>query len=133
VDVSARRAADDAAAFVRRAIERTGSTPQAVTTNPAAAYPAALTEVLPGAEHVAGKLVQQRIERDHQHVKGRVRPLRGFRTFAGARVLCAGHALVRNLIGGFHRLGVAMADAPGPRPPLLVRAWEELTATLLVG
>jgi transposase-like protein len=35
MSVSGRRAADDAAAFVRRAIERTDSAPQAVTTDPA--------------------------------------------------------------------------------------------------
>jgi hypothetical protein len=38
--------------------------------------------------------VQQRIERDHQHLKGRLRPTRGFRTLAGARVLCRGHAVL---------------------------------------
>ena len=65
--------------------------------------------------------------------EGRVRPLRGFQTLTGARVLCAGHALVRTLIGSFHQRGVALADAPGPRPPLLIRAWDELAATLLVG
>jgi len=39
------------------------------TTNRAAAYSPVLAEVLPAAEHLTGKAVQQRIERDHQHLK----------------------------------------------------------------
>jgi transposase-like protein len=133
VFVSEHRAAEDAATFFRRAIAKTGIIPTTVTTDRAATYPPALAEALPAAEHQTGKLVQQRIERDHGHLKGRLRPTRGFGTLAGARVLCGGHALVRNLIGGFHRLGAAMTDALIPQPPQLVRAWDELTAALLVG
>ena len=45
---------------------------------------------------------QQRIERDHQHLKGRTRGMRGFKTLAGARVRRRGHALLRNLRGGVY-------------------------------
>jgi IS6 family transposase len=99
--VSRRRAAADAAAFFRRAIEATGVVPDEVTTDGAAAYPPALFTALPPVLHETGKLAQQRIERNHQHLKGRVRPMRGFKTLAGARVLCRGHAFLRNLRGGF--------------------------------
>ena len=131
VYVSARRATADAAAFFRRAIEATGVIPDAVTTDCAATYPPALAAVLPGVLHEMGKRVQQRIERDHQHLKGRLQPTRGFKTLCGARVLCRGHAFLRNLRGGFYDLGradgVVMAS---PLPPL-VHAWDALTAGLL--
>jgi len=100
VYVSQRRATADAAAFFRRTIEATGVVPDEVTTDGAAAYPPALAAVLPGVLHETGKAIQQRIERDHQHLQGRLRPTRGFKTLAGARVLCRGHAFLRNLRGG---------------------------------
>jgi IS6 family transposase len=99
VYVSARRAAEDAATFFRRAIDATGMVPDEVTTDCAAAYPPALAAALLPVAHETGKAVQQRIERDHQHLKGRLRPLRGFKTLAGARVLCRAHAFIRNLRG----------------------------------
>jgi hypothetical protein len=34
-----------------------------------------------------------------------LRPLRGFKTLSGARVLCRAHAFLRNLRGGFDDLG----------------------------
>jgi transposase, IS6 family len=131
VYVSERRAAGDAATFFRRAIAATGVAPDEVTTDCAAAYPPALAAVLPGVLHETGKAVQQRIERDHQHLKGRLRPLRGFKTLSGARVLCAGHAFLRNLRGGFYdleRRAEAVIIAPGLP---VVQAWAALTGTLL--
>lgn len=130
VDVSERRAATDAAAFVRRAVEATGVVPNEITTDGAAAYPPALAAVLPGVLHETGKAVQQRIERDHQHLKGRLRPLRGFKTLAGARVLCAGHAFLRNLGGGYYDLGRRIGIVASPQPPV-VQAWAVLTGSLL--
>jgi transposase, IS6 family len=131
VYVSQRRATADAAAFFRRAIAVTGVIPDEVTTDCAAAYPPALTAALPGTLHETGKRAQQRIERDHQHLKGRLRPLRGFKTLAGARVLCAGHPFLRNLRGGFYDFGRLVAtEAIAPQPPV-VQAWAALTGTLL--
>jgi hypothetical protein len=78
--------------------------PYEVTTDCAAAYPPALATVLPDALHETGKMSQQRIERDHQHRKGRVRGMHGFKTPAGARVLCRAHAFLRNLRCGFYDL-----------------------------
>ena len=130
VYVSTRRASADAATFFRRAIAATGVVPDEVTTD-GAAYPPALEAALPPVAHETGKAVQQRIERDHQHLKGRLRPLRGFKTLAGARVLCRGHAFLQNLRGGFYDLGQLVdATVLAPQPPL-VRAWGALTSTLL--
>jgi IS6 family transposase len=131
VYVSDNRAAEDAAAFFRRAIEATGVVPTEVTTDCAAAYPPALAAVLPDVLHETGKRPQQRIERDHQHLKGRVRGMRGFKTIAGARVLCRAHAFLRNLRGGFYDLEGALV-APALRGgPAMVSVWEALTADLL--
>jgi transposase-like protein len=131
VYVSTRRATADAATFFRRAIEATGVVPDEVMTDGAAAYPPALAAVLPGVLHEMGKQIQQRIERDHQHLKGRLRLLRGFKTLVGARVLCRAHAFLRNLRGGFYDLGHLVDDTVrAPQPPVM-QAWAALTGALL--
>ena len=131
VYVSGERATEDAAAFFRRAIESTGVVPTEVTTDCAAAYPPALATVLPDALHETGKAPQQRLERDHQHLKGRVRGMRGFKTLAGARVVCRAHAFLRNLRQGFYDLGWTLEATPLPVVPAMVSAWDALTADLL--
>jgi len=131
VYVSTQRATEDAVAFFRRAIEATGVVPLEVATDCAAAYPPALEAVLSGAAHATGKRIQQRIERDHQHLKGRLRGTRGFKTLAGASVLCRAHAFLRNLHGNFYDLE-RLADATAAsRLPLVLQAWDTLTADLL--
>ena len=58
--------------------------------------------------------------------------MRGFKTLAGERVLCRGHAFLRNLRGGFYDLGRPVgAAAHAPQPPV-VQAWATLTGTLQV-
>jgi putative transposase len=131
VDVSAARAADDAVAFFRRAIEATGFVPDTVTTDCAAASPPALAAVLPDAGHEAGKAVQQRIERDHQHLQGRLCATRGFKTLAGARVLCRAHAFLRNLRGHFYDLGYLVDAITASALLPVLRAWDALTTDLL--
>jgi hypothetical protein len=75
--------------------------------------------------------VQQRIEPDYQHLKGRLHPVRGFKALAGARVLCRAHAFLRNLHAHFDGLGQPVdAASLAPMSPL-VRAWDALTADLL--
>jgi transposase-like protein len=133
VFVSAHRDADAATAFFQQAVESTGRRPQKVTTDKAAAYPPALQAVLPAAEHVTGKGAQQTMERDHQHLKGRIRCMRGFKTDASAQVVCSGHGFMRSLRDGFYTLGVVLGDPRIPQPPRLMRAWDALTAHLLVG
>ena len=118
VYVSTRRASADAITFFRRASEATGVVPPA----PAAA--------LPPVAHETGKRAQQRIEQDHQHLKGRLRPTRGFETLAGARLVCGAHACLRNLRAGFYDLG-RLVDVTmlAPQPPVL-QAWAALTGCL---
>jgi IS6 family transposase len=131
VYVSGERATADAATFFRRAIEATGMVPDTVTTDCAATYPPALAAVLPEALHETGKAIQQQIERDHQHLKGRIRGMRGFKTLAGARVLCRAHAFLRNLRGGFYDLASTIAMAEPRHGAGVARAWDALTASLL--
>ena len=131
--MSEHRAAEDAAAFFRRAMENSGVIPTQVSTDQAAAYPPALAEVVPDVEHETGTLVQQRVERDHQRLKGRRRPLRGFQSGGGAQIICGGQGFVRSVQGGFYRLGVVMAAPVLPCSPLLPGAWDECTAELLIG
>jgi transposase, IS6 family len=131
VFVSAERATEDAAAFFRRAIEATGVVPTEVTTDCAAAYPPALAVALPPVAHETGKAAQQRIERDHQHRKGRLRPMRGFKTLAGARVLSRAPAFLRNLRSGCYDLGAPLAPPPLRGIPATVTAWDAFTADLL--
>ena len=79
----------------------------------------------------SGSASSNGIERDHQHLKGRLRPLRGFKTLGGARVLCRGHAFLRNLRGGFYDLGrLNDAETLVPQAPV-VQAWAALTSQLL--
>jgi transposase, IS6 family len=126
------RDTEAAAAFFRSALENTGVTPHTVTTDKAAAYPPALAAVLPEIEHITGKAEQQRIERDHQHLKGRLKVFRGCKTTGGAQRFCQAHGFIRNLRQGFYRLGAIPRNPKDAIRPQLVRAWEALTARLLV-
>ncbi len=130
VYVSPTRDTAAATAFLTRAVKSTEVTPSLATTDRAAIYPPALAAVLPEVKHIAGKLEQQRIERDHQHLKGRTKSMRGFQTLPCAQVVCAGHAFMRNLRNGFYEIGTPGGDASIPQAPRLVHAWDELTLAL---
>jgi len=130
VYVSPHRDMAAARAFLTRAMESTEVTPDTVTTDKAPIYPPAFTAVLPKADHITGKIEQQQIERDHQHLKGRTRSMRGFETVSCAQVICEGHGLIRNLSCGFYRLGLPVSHPGAAQTPRLVRAWDELTVTL---
>jgi transposase-like protein len=130
VYVSQRRDAEAATSFLRRAVEETGLRPHTATTDKAPIYPPALAVVLPETTHITGKLEQQEIERDHQHLKGRYRSMRGFKQLRCAQVVCAGHGFVRNLRNGCYRLGVALGETRLRREPQTMRAWDEITRQL---
>src|SRR5689334_1410821 len=86
-----------------------------------AAYPPALTQVLPTAEHLPGTMEHQRIDHDHRHLKSRRRRLHWFKTLATAAVCCRVHGFLCNLLQGFYELGIALRD-PRRRPePRLLR------------
>jgi IS6 family transposase len=130
VYVSPTRDTTAATTFLTRAVESTEVTPSLATPDRAAIYPPALATVLPEVEHITGKMAQQRIERDHQHLKGRTRSMRGFQTLPCAQVVCVGHGFMRNLRGGFYDLGCPGDETHLPQAPRLVRAWDELTLVL---
>ena len=98
-----------ATAFFEQAIARTDVRPRLVTTDKAA---------------------QQEIERDHQHLKGRTRCMRGFQQLGCAQVVCDGHGFMRTLRDGFYRLGEPTGDPRLPQAPRLVRAWDDHTQIL---
>jgi transposase-like protein len=77
--------------------------------------------VLPAAEHRCSKYLNNGIERDHQHLKQRLRPMRGFKRLHAADTVTRGHALVQNLRNGFSSL-----TAEVPRHLRLASAWPEL-------
>jgi transposase-like protein len=126
VYVSDRRDRAAAQTFFERAITTSTVTPSRVTTDKARAYPsAALCAVLPAVAHRSSKYLNNSLERDHQHLKGRARPMRHFKTMPSAHTFCQGHALIRNLIRGFSTLTRAI-----PRRLRLVTGWAILASTL---
>ncbi len=125
-----RRDTEAAVAFFAHALDTTGVQPAVVTTDKAAAYPPALTQVLPAAEHLVGKMEQQRIERDHGHLKSRLRSMRWFKTLGTAALFCRVHGFLRNLLQGFYAWGLVLGDPRRPQEPRLMRAWAELTQEL---
>lgn len=125
VFLSDRRNAEAAHTFFKQAIAASVVTPIQVTTDKAKSYPTALRAVVPAAEHRSSKYLNNRLERDHQHLKGRVRPMRRFKRVESGSNFCRGHALIRNLSRGFSALATAVA----PRQRLTV-AWAALAATL---
>ena len=80
--------------------------------------------LLPTAEQRCSKYLNNGLERDHGHLKQRLRPRRGFKQCASADILTRGHALVQNLRHGFSAL-----TAPVPRPRRLAAAWLQLART----
>ncbi len=125
VYLSARRNAAAAQAFLKGAIQTSTVTPSRVTTDKAKCYPPALRAVLPLVEHRTSKYLNNGLERDHQHVKGRVQPMRWFKTTGGASNFCQGHIVIRNLGRGSSQL----TEEVPPRQRLAT-AWSALVATL---
>jgi transposase-like protein len=129
VFLSERRDTEAAVTFFEQALRETGVRPAVVTTDKAACYPPALARVLPEADHMAGKMVQQRIERDHGHLKSRLRSMRWFKMDLTAGLFCRAHGFIRNLQDGFYAWGHVLhvlGDPHIPRAPRLVLAWAEL-------
>ena len=127
VDVllSDHRDAASARAFFEQAMTSTEVRPTRVTTDKAKCYPPALRAAVPAVEHRSSHYLNNGLERDHQHLKGRTRPMRHFKQLARANTFCRGHALIRNLRQGFSDL------TAGVSPRLrLATAWTVLTATL---
>jgi transposase-like protein len=106
VYLSARRDTEAARRFFDRMIRTTKVTPVEVVTDKAAVYPRVLDEMVPAAWHRTDQYGNNRIEADHGQLKRRLRPMRGLKADAGARVVTAGHAFVQNLRRGHYELAV---------------------------
>jgi transposase, IS6 family len=125
VYVSERRNAAAARAFFARAIAECGVTPERVVTDKAACYPPVLRALLPATEHRTSKYLNNGLERDHGHLKQRLRPMRGFKQLTSADGFTRGHALVQNLRNGFSSLTDQV-----PRPLRLATAWPQLARAI---
>ncbi|CAO3437685.1 Integrase, catalytic region [Azospirillum endophyticum] len=88
-----------AEAFFRSAVEVTGVIPDTITTDKHSGYPPAIDEVfVEDIEHRTSKYKNNHLEQDHRGVKGRTRPMRGFKTRASAARFCRAHDEVRNFL-----------------------------------
>ncbi len=127
VDVffSERRNAAAAEKFFKRAIGQTGVRPTRITTDKARCYPPALRDMLADAEHRSAKYLNNGLERDHGHLKQRLKPMRGFKSLTSADVVTRGHALIQNLRNGYSKLTDSV-----PRHLRLAIAWPQLAATI---
>jgi transposase-like protein len=104
--VSARRDADAARGFFRRALSTLKVKPTEVVTDAAAVYPAVLDELIPQVWHHVERYANNPIEADHSRLKHRLRPMRGLRTDTTAQVIIAGHAFMQNLRRGHSEVAV---------------------------
>jgi transposase-like protein len=92
--------------FFEWAIGTTKRAPVEVITDKAAAYPAMLEALLPGAWHRTERYANNPIEADHGRLKARLGPMRGLKQDRSAKVVIAGHAFVQNLRRGHYELAV---------------------------
>jgi len=101
VDVLFRERRDMAAAkaFFRSAKTVTGITPDRVTTDGHDSYPRAIrTELGKAVRHRTSRYLNNRLEQDHRGLKGRYRPMRGFKCPRSAARFCRGHDELRNYL-----------------------------------
>ncbi|MEU0563161.1 DDE-type integrase/transposase/recombinase [Dactylosporangium sp. NPDC006015] len=89
--VSARRDAEAARRFFRRALATLKVRPTEMVTDAASVYPAVLDELVPWAWHHVERHADNRVEADHSQLKQRLRPMRGLRTDRTAQTIIAGH------------------------------------------
>jgi putative transposase len=88
-----------ARAFFRSAKATTGVTPDRVTTDGHASYPRAIrTELGKGVRHRTGVHRNNRLEQDHRGLKGRYRPMRGFKCPGSAARFCRAYDELRNFL-----------------------------------
>ncbi len=101
VDVMFREHRDMAAAkaFFRSAKAITGKTPDRVTTDGHDSYPRAIrTELGKEVRHRTSRYLNNKLEQDHWGIKGRYRPMRGFKSPRSAARFCRGHDELRHFL-----------------------------------
>ncbi len=89
VFLSSRRDTRAAFRFFDRAIGTTKVRPSEVATDRAAVYPKVLDELVPAEWHRTDRYGNNRVEADYGQLKRGLRPMRGLKTDAGARVVTA--------------------------------------------
>src|SRR4051794_31118076 len=77
----------------------TGGTPDRVTTDGHDSYPRAIRTAL-GKEvrHRTSRYLNNRLEQDHRGIKGRYRPMRGFKCPRSASRFCRAYDELRNFL-----------------------------------
>jgi putative transposase len=129
VDVYLSETRDMAAAraFFRSARSVTHVEPKRVTTDGHDAYPGALRAELGAAvTHRTSRYLNNHLEQDHRGIKGRYRPMRGFKGVPSARRFCRAYDEVRNFL--------RPRSAGGQRLSLGQRRWSHLRrVTRLLG
>ncbi len=97
--LSERRDMAAAQAFFRAAKVATGFTPERVTTDGHGSYPRAIRSTLGRrVVHRTGAYRNNGLEQDHRGVKGRIRCMRGFKSFVSAERFCRSHDELRDFL-----------------------------------
>src|SRR3954451_2777290 len=95
--LSEHRDMEAAQAFFRSAKSAAGQVPDQVTTDGHGSYPRAIRSTLgPRTRQPTHAYRNNRLEQDHRGVKGRIRCMRGFKSFASAERFCRSHDELRN-------------------------------------
>jgi putative transposase len=88
-----------AKAFYRSAKAVTAITPTKVTTDGHDSYPRAIrSELGKHVKHRANRYLTNKLEQDHRGIKGRYRPMRGFKCVRSAARFCRGYDELRNFL-----------------------------------
>src|SRR5215218_2898949 len=88
-----------AQAFFRSARAVTGITPDRVTADGHDSYPCAIRTALgKGVRHRTSAYLNNRLEQDHRGIKGRYRPMRGFKCPRSASRFCRAYDELRNFL-----------------------------------
>ena len=86
-----------AKAFFHSAKSATGIVPDKITTDRHGSYPQAIRSVLGRrVTHRTSAYKNNRLEQDHRGIKGRIRCMRGFKSFTSADRFCRAHDELRN-------------------------------------
>jgi putative transposase len=82
-----------------RQVAVTGVTPDRVTTDGHDSYPRAIrTELGQDVRHRCSRYLNNRLEQDHRGIKGRYRPMRGFKCPRSAARFCRAYDELRNFL-----------------------------------
>jgi putative transposase len=88
-----------AKAFLRSARSVTQVEPEQVTTDGHTSYPKAIADELgTDVDHRTSQYKNNVIEQNHRSIKGRYRPMRGFKNFDAAQRFCRAFDEVRNFL-----------------------------------